>query len=79
MKNTGNPILSSSDILKSSQGSRLTLEDALSLLDLEKEPEIYPEGLFLKMTQDLVDENGKEYMMKNKEFLKAQLEYLETL
>ena len=60
--------------------NRLTLQDVLNLLELDKLPEgFYSPEEILAITQRIINEQGVERYWTERKFNLAQLEYLQTM
>ncbi|MDR3570053.1 MAG: hypothetical protein P4L43_18675 [Syntrophobacteraceae bacterium] len=80
MKHTANDQSSFSNSPTTSQEARLTLEDALKLLDLTEVPG-GPDysGIFLGGTQRLLDSKGKDWVIKHRKGLVEEMKMVASL
>ena len=74
------PTSYSSNIPMISDVNHLTLQDVLSLLEVDKLPEgFYSQEEIVASTQRIVDEQGVERYWEDRKFNLAQIEYLQTM
>lgn len=80
MKNLAEGTSSRSNSPKTSPEPRLTLEDALKLLDLKEVPG-GPEysGIFLGGTQELLDSKGRDWIIKHRKGLVEEMNMVANL